>query len=179
MSKNTKDISLFVIFICAEPVPWLKSKYFCGKVSCRWYYYLIHYSILKFESIFKFPNHIFRKWYLKNFFFEQLFYTLADSGQKLQVQLVPLKIQWRSGGRIEPTEQKRRTQVGCDWFFFLKFIFYINKTFKRILFHELNDTHKENLCLTHISNIMAVWLLLTFFICLHNQLSSVRSIITY
>ena len=44
---------------------------------------------------------------------------------------------------------------------------------------SFNDNHRENLHFTHISTIMAAWLLLTFFICLHNQLSSIHSIITY
>ena len=34
-------------------------------------------------------------------------------------------------------------------------------------------------CFTQFSTRMAAWLLLTFFICLHNQLSSIDSIITY
>ena len=44
---------------------------------------------------------------------------------------------------------------------------------------NLNDTHREKLCSTKFSTRMTVWLLLTFFICLHNQLSSIYSIITY
>ena len=43
----------------------------------------------------------------------------------------------------------------------------------------INDTHRENLSFTHISTIMAAWLLLTFYICLHNQLTCIHSIITY
>ena len=36
-----------------------------------------------------------------------LLYTLADSGQKLQAPLLlPLKIQWRPGCKIELIEQK-------------------------------------------------------------------------
>ena len=42
----------------------------------------------------------------------------------------------------------------------------------------LNDTHREN-CFTQYSPSMAAWLLQTFFICLHNQLTSTHSIITY
>ena len=42
-----------------------------------------------------------------------------------------------------------------------------------------NDTHREKLCFTQFSTRMAPWLLLTFFVCLHNQLSSIHSIITY
>ena len=49
-----------------------------------------------------------------------------------------------------------------------------------------NDTHREKLfCLIHYKNLLKQkpevedWLLLTFFICLHNQLSSIHSIVTY
>ena len=35
------------------------------------------------------------------------------------------------------------------------------------------------MCFTQFSTSMAAWLLLTFFLCLHNQLSSIHSIITY
>ena len=44
---------------------------------------------------------------------------------------------------------------------------------------DLNDTHREELCFTQFSTKMATWLLLTFFICLHNQLSLMQSVITY
>ena len=40
----------------------------------------------------------------------------------------------------------------------------------------VNDAHREKLCFTQFITRMAAWLLLTFFICLHNQLSSVYSI---
>ena len=43
----------------------------------------------------------------------------------------------------------------------------------------INDTHKEKLCFTLFSRRMAARLLLTFFVCLHNQLSSTHSTITY
>ena len=43
----------------------------------------------------------------------------------------------------------------------------------------INNTHKEKLCFTHFSTRMATWLLLTFYICEHNQLNSIHSIITY
>ena len=47
----------------------------------------------------------------------------------------------------------------------------------------INDTHRENLCFTKVlvSSVhgMAVCLLLIFLICLHNQLSSIHSTITY
>ena len=39
-----------------------------------------------------------------------------------------------------------------------------------------NDTHREKLCFIQFSTRMAVWPLLTFFICLHNHLSSMHSI---
>ena len=42
----------------------------------------------------------------------------------------------------------------------------------------LIDAHREKPCFTQFSTRMAAWLLLTFFICLHNQLSSIYSIIT-
>ena len=38
---------------------------------------------------------------------------------------------------------------------------------------RLNDTHREKLCFIQISTRMAGWLLLTFLICLHNELSSI------
>ena len=39
--------------------------------------------------------------------------------------------------------------------------------------HQIvNDTHSEKLCFTQFSTIMSTWLLLTFSICLHNQLRS-------
>ena len=43
----------------------------------------------------------------------------------------------------------------------------------------INNTHKEKLCFTHFSTKMATWLLLTFYICEHNKLNSIHSIITY
>ena len=59
-----------------------------------------------------------------------------------------------------------------------------NNTFVfKILFgisqNRVNDTHREKLCFTRFSTRMAACLLLTFFICLHDQLSSIHSIITY
>ena len=46
-------------------------------------------------------------------------------------------------------------------------------------FSGFNDTHRKNLFYS-IHRIRApCWLLLTFFICLHNQLSSKNSIIAY
>ena len=42
----------------------------------------------------------------------------------------------------------------------------------------LNDTHRERLGFTQFSTGMAGWLLLIFLICLHNQLSSIYSIIS-
>ena len=44
---------------------------------------------------------------------------------------------------------------------------------------KVNDTHKGKLCFTQFSTKTAAWLLLTLFICLHNQLSFLNSIITY
>ena len=41
-----------------------------------------------------------------------------------------------------------------------------------------NDTHSEKLSFTQFSIRMATWLLLTFSICLYNQLSTIHSIIT-
>ena len=51
----------------------------------------------------------------------------------------------------------------------------LRKDFLRIL---LNDTHMEKLCFIQFSTRMAGWLLLTFLICLHNQLSSIIHCIT-
>ena len=43
----------------------------------------------------------------------------------------------------------------------------------------IKDTHREKLYFIQISTKMAGWLLSTFLICLHNQLSSIiHSIIT-
>ena len=46
-----------------------------------------------------------------------------------------------------------------------------------------NDIHNENLCFTQFSTRLnlniGLWPVLTFFICLHNQLSSIQSIDTY
>ena len=42
---------------------------------------------------------------------------------------------------------------------------------------NLNNTQWEKLCFSPFSTKMAAWLLLTFFICLHNQLGSIYSII--
>ena len=47
------------------------------------------------------------------------------------------------------------------------------------LYSHFFDTHREKLCFTQFSTRMAGWLLLTFFICLHNKLSSIHSSITY
>ena len=46
-------------------------------------------------------------------------------------------------------------------------------------FDLFNDMHREKPRPTQFCTRMAVWLLLTFFICLQNQLSSIHSIITY
>ena len=54
----------------------------------------------------------------------------------------------------------------------------IKGTYCRIVL-LLNDTHKEKLCFTQLGTRMAAWLLLTFLICLHNQLRFMHSIITY
>ena len=43
----------------------------------------------------------------------------------------------------------------------------------------LNDTHRKKLCFTQFSTRKAPCLLLIFFICLHNQLSSIHSIMTF
>ena len=40
----------------------------------------------------------------------------------------------------------------------------------------LNDTHRKKLGFTQFRTRMAAWLFLTFFMCLHNQLSSIHSI---
>ena len=46
----------------------------------------------------------------------------------------------------------------------------IQKKGKKTTF--VNNTRWENMCLAQLSRRMAAWLLLTFFIWLHNQLSS-------
>ena len=68
--------------------------------------------------------------------------------------------------------------------------FYLKKTQKTLEYMNLvgfynpflgwvNDTHREKLCLLNSVQEWRVWLLLTFFLCLRNQLSSTHSIITY
>ena len=48
------------------------------------------------------------------------------------------------------------------------------------IFSSFNDTHSEKLCFIQFNTGMAGWLLLTFLVCLYNQLSSIiHSIITY
>ena len=71
-------------------------------------------------------------------------------------------------------------------FFSALFFFFLiaNTSFLHILSQcsastPCNDTHREQLCFTQFSTRMAGWLFLTFFIYLHNQLSSTHSIITY
>ena len=44
---------------------------------------------------------------------------------------------------------------------------------------QLNDTHREKLCFLRGFIEMEARLLLIFFICLHNQLSSIHSIVTH
>ena len=45
-------------------------------------------------------------------------------------------------------------------------------------FFLINDTHREKLCFIHFITRIYSWLLLTFLICLHSQLSSItRSLI--
>ena len=41
---------------------------------------------------------------------------------------------------------------------------------------KVNDTHREKLCFNSVQEFIEIepWLLLTFFICLHNQSSSTR-----
>ena len=46
-------------------------------------------------------------------------------------------------------------------------------------FRVPNDAQREKLCFTQLSTRIAAWLFLTFFIYLHNQLSSIYFIITF
>ena len=57
--------------------------------------------------------------------------------------------------------------------------FIVTYFFLRIITFFINDTHRENLFYFQLSTRMVDWLLLTVFICLHNQLSSIHSSITY
>ena len=41
---------------------------------------------------------------------------------------------------------------------------------------QVNVTHREKLCFTQFSTRISAWQLLTFSICLHNQLSSIHSL---
>ena len=49
---------------------------------------------------------------------------------------------------------------------------------KSMIVNVLIDTQREKLCFIQFSTRMASWLLLTFLICLHNQLSSILHSIT-
>ena len=60
----------------------------------------------------------------------------------------------------------------------LLLVFQSNKK-SRVGLLLVNDTHRKKLCITQFSTRMAAWRLLTFFICLHNQLNSIHSLITY
>ena len=57
--------------------------------------------------------------------------------------------------------------------------FIVTYFFLRIITFFINDTHRENLFYFQLSTRMVDWLLLTVFICLHNQLSSIHTIISY
>ena len=49
-----------------------------------------------------------------------------------------------------------------------KNLFRVFKTIERdCVINLINDTHREKLCFTQFGTRMAVWLFLTFFICLH------------
>ena len=67
----------------------------------------------------------------------------------------------------------------CDLVFFYKLFIVVQKccteTCSRRL--QLNDTHMEELDSVQKFIEIQGWLLLTFFICLHNQLSDFNSII--
>ena len=60
----------------------------------------------------------------------------------------------------------------------------VNKLFLNLLriFSFFNDTHKENCVLLNSAQKLIEiegWLLLTFLLCLHNELDSIHSIVTY
>ena len=57
--------------------------------------------------------------------------------------------------------------------------FIVTYFFLRIITFFINGTHRENLFYFQWLTRMVDWLLLTVFICLHNQLSSIHSIISY
>ena len=56
---------------------------------------------------------------------------------------------------------------------------YLDKTQIRCLQDNLTILTGKNCCFPQFSTRMTAWLLLTFFICLHIQLSSMHSITTY
>ena len=106
------------------------------------------------------------KWSFRNQLLQSYF-----TSEKLQIpNALSLKLKtfaWERGVR----------DFHVDVFFgkiliFFKILFNFKIFFKTIL-------TGEKLYVTQFSKWMAAWLLLTFFICLHNQLSSVNSIITY
>ena len=57
-----------------------------------------------------------------------------------------------------------------------QFIFWKKIAKETQIFHFFNDSRREKLYFIQFSTKMAAWLLLTFFIFLHNQLSSIHSI---
>ena len=54
----------------------------------------------------------------------------------------------------------------------------LSKGMCALLFDVLTILIGKDCCFTQFSTGMAGWLLLTFFICLHNQLRSIQSIIS-
>ena len=139
----------FLLFSCMRsPSPGKKVNIFAGKFQLDRIIIQFTTAFSSF-SVFSRSLTIFFRGDLWRFFWI-LLYTLADSGQKL----LPLKIQWRSGCKIELTEQKYKLDVTN--FSFWTFIFYTNKAFKRILFHELiinfplSFSIFENIWITHL-----------------------------
>ena len=74
---------------------------------------------------------------------------------------------WKFNGaqsvKLNWQNKKTKHKFGCDWFFFLMFIFYTNKIFKQILFNELNISFPLNLSIfqnswmTHFPQYGTAW----------------------
>ena len=78
-------------------------------------------------------------------------------------------------------EQRKREKI-MPFYTVLQAVvwWYLFIPFHRQLFGgTFYDTQRDKLGFTQFIIRMAAWLLLTFFICLHNQLSSLHSNITY
>ena len=78
--------------------------------------------------------------------------------------------------------KKRLTQVfSCEFCEISENTFFKNTFGWLLLYHFIYNKHKNCILISSVGEFIktVAWLLLTFFICLHNQLSSVNSIAPY